>query len=197
VTRRIFVLSGLQAAGKTTVAGVLARRYPRGVHIAGDSIRAMVVAGRVDMTPDSQPGATEQLLARYEASIAVARVYHDAGFAVVIEDVILGKMVLRFLELMPWPEIHFVMLTPNLESVARRELERPKKAYGQAWSVRSLGAVLEDTPFFGWWLDSSGLTAEQTADAILSDLDRSRIGVRDVLARHDQPSLSSSTEQIP
>jgi hypothetical protein len=186
VTSEIFVLSGLQAAGKTTVAGLLARRFPRGVHVAGDGIRAMVVSGRVDMTPDNPAGAAEQLLCRYEASIGVASVYHDAGFVVVLEDVILGGMVLRFLELVPWPEIHFVMLTPSMDAVAKRELGRSKTAYGQAWSVHSLGAVLErDTPVFGWWLDSSQLSAEQTADRIVTDTEASRIRVRDVLSRAD------------
>jgi hypothetical protein len=183
---RIFVLSGLQAAGKTTVAGLLAGRFPRGVHVAGDDIRAMVVSGRVEMTPDNPAGAAAQLLCRYEASIAVARVYHDAGFTVVLEDVILGAMALRFLELVPWPEIHFVMLTPSLESVAKRELGRAKTAYGQAWTVAALGAVLHrDTPVFGWWLDSTDLTAEQTAESIFRDIEASRVGVRAVLSRVD------------
>jgi chloramphenicol 3-O-phosphotransferase len=183
---RIFVLSGLQAAGKTTVAGLLARKFPRGVHVAGDGIRDMVVSGRVEMTPGNPAGAAAQLLCRYEASVAVARIYHDAGFAVVLEDVILGDMALRFLELVPWPEIHFVMLTPSLEAVAKRELGRAKTAYGRAWSVGALGAVLQrDTPVFGWWLDSSELTAEQTAESIFTDVEASRVGVRDVLARLD------------
>lgn len=182
----VFVVSGLQAAGKTTVAGLLAGSFERGVHVAGDSIRAMVVTGLVDMTPANPEGAVEQLLARYEASIAVARIYHDAGFSVVLEDVILGSMAVRFLELVPWPEIHFVMLTPSLEAVARREQGRAKKAYSQGWSVRALGAVLErDTPAFGWWLDSTDLTAEQTAERILTGAGASRIRVRDVLARVD------------
>jgi hypothetical protein len=182
----VFVISGLQAAGKTTVAGLLARRFERGVHVAGDGIRAMVVAGRVDMAPDNPVGAAEQLMARYEASIAVARAYHNEGFTVVMEDVILGDMALRFLERVPWPEIHFVMLTPSLAAVAKRELGRSKSAYGQAWSVRTLGAVLEqDTPVFGWWLDSSELTAGQTAERILTDPEASRIRVRDVLSRVD------------
>jgi len=186
VSGPIFVLSGLQAAGKTTVAGLLARRFPRGVHVAGDGIRAMVVSGLLDMTPDNPARAAEQLLCRYEASIAVARVYHDAGFAVVLEDVIVGGMALRFLELLPWPEIHFVMLTPSLETVAKRELGRSKTAYGQAWSVQSLGAVLErETQVFGWWLDSSELTPEQTAERIFTDAEASRIRVCDVLSRAD------------
>jgi hypothetical protein len=184
VTSNVFVLSGLQAAGKTTVARLLARKFPRGVHVAGDGIRAMVVSGRVDMTPDNPAGAAEQLLCRYQGAINVARVYHDAGFAVVLEDVILGEMALRFLELVPWPEIHFVMLTPSLDAVAKRELSRSKTAYGEEWSVRTLGTVLErDTPVFGWWLDSSELTPEQTAECILADTEASRIRVRDVLSR--------------
>jgi hypothetical protein len=78
------------------------------------------------------------------------------------------------------------MLTPSLEAVAKRELGRSKTAYGQAWSVRTLAAVLEqDTPVFGWWLDSSELTPEQTAECILTDTDASRVRVRDVLARVD------------
>ena len=181
----IFVISGLQAAGKTTVAGLLARRFPRGVHVAGDDIRAMVVSGRVDMTPGNPDSAAEQLLARYEAAIAVARVYHDAGFGVVIEDVILGEMALRFLKLLPWQEVHFVMLNPSLDSVARRERQRPKTAYGTAWSIPALAEVLQRrTPVFGLWLDSTNLTAEQTADRILADVTVSRIDVAGVLALH-------------
>lgn len=187
-----FVISGLPAAGKTTVAGLLARRFERGVHVAGDSIREMVVTGRVDMTPDNHGGAAEQLLARYEAAIAVARVYHNAGFSVVMEDVILGAMALRFLALVPWPEIHFVMLTPSLDAVSKRELGRSKTAYGQGWSVRALGAVLEqDTPVFGWWLDSSELTAEDMVERILTHLEASRIRVRDVLALADPVGFGS------
>jgi hypothetical protein len=43
-------------------------------------------------------GALEQLLARYEASIAVAAAYDRAGFEVVIEDVIIGAPTIRFLK---------------------------------------------------------------------------------------------------
>jgi chloramphenicol 3-O-phosphotransferase len=178
----VFVVSGVQAAGKTTVAGLLARRFGRGVHVPGDSIRDMVVAGRIDMAPGNPDGAAEQLLARYEAAVAVARVYHDAGFTVVIEDVILGAMALRFLELMPWSDIHFVMLTPSQAAVARREHRRAKTAYGGTWSIPALAAVLErDTPVFGYWLDSSELTAEQTTDRIIADPQASRIDVQAVL----------------
>lgn len=153
--------------------------------MAGDGIRAMVVSGRVDMAPANPDGAADQLLARYEASIAVAEVYLKHGFDVVIEDVILGEMLLRFVELLPWPRVHFVMLNPALEIVAAREQQRLKTAYGKNWSISRLAEVLRrDTPAFGYWLDSSDLAPEETVDRILAEPELSLIDVSQVLARY-------------
>jgi chloramphenicol 3-O-phosphotransferase len=172
--RRVFVLSGAQAAGKSTVAALLAGRSPRGVHVAGDNIRAMVVSGKVDMAPDGGAEARRQLLLRYRASIAVAKIYHDDGFDVVIEDVIIGEMLEQFLELLPWSEVHLVVLNPDADELARRERLRGKNAYGTVWSVAALARILnEETPRLGKWLDSSHQAPEQTVDAILADLDLS------------------------
>ena len=41
----IFVISGTQGAGKTTVAGLLARRFERGVHVSADTLQKMIVSG--------------------------------------------------------------------------------------------------------------------------------------------------------
>jgi hypothetical protein len=145
----------------------------------------MVVSGRVDMAPDNPDGAAAQLLARYEASVAVAQVYLKYGFEVVIEDVILGEMLLRFLELLPWPRVHFIMLNPALDIVAGREERRLKTAYGKNWSISGLAGVLQrETPAFGYWLDSSDLGPEETADQILAESQSSLIDVSQVLARY-------------
>jgi chloramphenicol 3-O-phosphotransferase len=169
--RRVLVVSGAQAVGKSTVANLLASRFPRGVHVAGDSIRAMVVSGRVDMAPDAPAEARRQLLLRYRASIAVAKLYHDEGFDVVIEDVIIGEMLEQFLALLPWPEVHLVVLNPTADEIARREHLRGKNAYGTNWTVAALIRIVEEeTPRLGRWIDSTRQLPEQTVDAILADL---------------------------
>jgi dephospho-CoA kinase len=71
----LFVISGVPAAGKTTVARLLAARRPRAVCVAGDAIRAMVVSGRADMTPGAGQAQLRQLLLRYQGALAVAAVY--------------------------------------------------------------------------------------------------------------------------
>jgi chloramphenicol 3-O-phosphotransferase len=53
------LITGIPAAGKSTVADRLARRFSRGVHVRGDLFRRMVVTGRHEMTsaPPKRRGA--------------------------------------------------------------------------------------------------------------------------------------------
>jgi hypothetical protein len=83
----------------------------------------------------------------------------------------------EFLGLVPVPEFHLVFLDPDAAAIERRERERGKKVYGPGrWTVGGLQAVLrEETERIGLWLDTTGHSAEQTVNAILSDLDASRI----------------------
>jgi Cytidylate kinase len=142
----LFVISGVQAAGKSTVARLLAERFERGVCVPGDAIRAMIVSGRVEMVPDAEEEALHQLTLRYAGALSVAAVFLNGGFDVVLEDVIIGPILGAFLDLVPVPEFHLVFLDPDAE-----------------------------TDRIGLWLDTTGLSAEQTAEAILSDLDASRV----------------------
>jgi len=51
LTEQLMVLiTRIPAAGKSTVADLLARRFERGVHVKGDVDRRTVVAGRHQMT---------------------------------------------------------------------------------------------------------------------------------------------------
>jgi len=173
----LFVISGVSAAGKSTVARLLAERFERGICVPGDAIREMVVSGRVEVGPDAEDEALRQLVMRYAGALSVADVYLNGGFDVVVEDVIVGPILREFLSLVPVPEFHLVFLDPDAAALERREQERSKVAYGpDRWSVGGLLAVLrEETDRIGLWLDTTGLSAEQTVEAILSDLDASRV----------------------
>jgi chloramphenicol 3-O-phosphotransferase len=175
----LFVISGVSAAGKSAVARLLAGRFERGVCVPGDAIHAMVVSGRLDMRPDSAEGALRQLVLRYAGALAVASVYLRDGFDVVVEDVIIGPVLRDFLKLVPVPEFHLVFLDPDAAAIERRERERDGTTYGAGrWSVGELQALLrEETERIGLWLDSTWLGAEQTVEAILADLDASRVSL--------------------
>ena len=173
----LFVISGVSAAGKSTVARLLAERFERGVCVPGDAIRAMVVSGRVDARPDSGEEALRQLALRYAGALSVAGVFLSGGFDVVVEDVIIGPVLRDFLDLVPVSEFHLVFLDPDAAAIERRERDRDRIAYGPGrWSVGGLQALLrEETDRIGLWLDTTEQSAEQTVGAILSDLDASRV----------------------
>ena len=173
----LFVISGVSASGKSTVARLLAERFERGVCVPGDTIRAMIASGRVDVRPDSGPEALRQLALRYAGALRVADVFLHGGFDVVVEDVIIGPILRDFLGLVPVPEFHLVFLDPDTAAIERRERERDRIAYGPGrWSVGGLQAVLrEETDRIGLWLDTTRQSAEQTVEAILTDLDASRL----------------------
>jgi len=172
------VISGVPAAGKSTVARLLAERFDRGVRVPGDAIRAMTVSGRVDMRPDAGAEALRQLTLRYAGALSVASVYLNGGFDVVVEDVIIGPVLRDFLGLVPVPEFHLVFLDPDAAAIEQRDRDRDHIAYwpGRRWSVSGLQTVLrQETERIGLWLDTTGQNAAQALEAILSDLDASRV----------------------
>lgn len=128
------------------------------------------------MSPHPSDEALQQLRLRYQAAIDVAVRYVDAGFDVVIDDVIIGPELSGFLELLPWPEIHLVVLDPASTQIAERDAERSKTAYGDVWAVETLRRTLDhDTLRLGHWIDSTGLTAAQTVELITADPEASRL----------------------
>lgn len=164
----VFLLSGPSSAGKSTVAELLAARFSRGVHLEGDVYRRSIVSGREDPAPDPSSGTQEQLLLRYRLAAAAADTYAEAGFAVVLEDVVAGPLLAECERLVRSRPLHVVVLMPRLEVVAARELARGGSAY-ERWPLEKLYRLFENaTPRVGLWLDTSEHTPEQTVDEILA-----------------------------
>jgi len=156
------------AAGKSTVARLLAERFDRGVHLEGDLFRRSIVRGRVEATPELSPEALEQLRLRYRVAAAAADTYFDAGFAVALEDVAAGPLLGEYRTMIRSRPCHVVVLLPSVETIAAREAGRTQRGYGD-WSVAQFHeGFMQTTPRVGLWLDTTDQTPEQTVDELLA-----------------------------
>ncbi|MBM7809995.1 AAA family ATPase [Saccharothrix algeriensis] len=163
----VVLVTGVQAAGKSTVAQLLAERLPRSVHLRGDVFRRMVVGGREDMTPDPSEEAVRQLRLRHRLTAATADAYREAGFTVVAQDVVLGPHLAEVVGLIRSRPLLVVVLAPGLRAIAEREAARAKHAYDE-WTAAALDDVLRHgTPRLGLWLDTSEQTPDETVAEIL------------------------------
>ena len=88
---QLFLITGVMASGKSTVAQLLAERLEKSVHLRGDIFRKMIVSGREDMSEDPSEEAVSQLHLRYRLTAETALAYFDQGFSVVIQDNYYGE----------------------------------------------------------------------------------------------------------
>jgi chloramphenicol 3-O-phosphotransferase len=168
MARAVILITGTQAAGKSTVAQLLAERLPRSVHVRGDLFRRMVINGRADMTPGPTAEAVRQLRLRHQLTALVSDAYFEAGFTVVAQDIILGDHLAEMTTMIKSRPLFVVVLAPPVATIAARERARSKTAAYDTWTIEQLDNVLRhETPRLGLWLDTSSQTAAETADEIL------------------------------
>ena len=162
----LFVISGTQGAGKSTVARLLAGRLERGAWVSADALQAMIVAGgRWPEGREMSPEAAAQLRLRLRNSCQLARSFVAAGFSAVVDDIVIGGRVEQLLDEMAGQRFVFVMLTPRGEVVRERERGRGTQLFVEwEWLIEE---VEQRTRRIGLWLDSSEQTPEQTVDEIL------------------------------
>ena len=164
----VVLITGVMAAGKSTVAQALAERLPRAAHVRGDVFRRMIVSGREEYGPGADGEGQAQLRLRYRLSAATADAYAREGFTAVVQDVVLGPALAEYVELVRTRPLHVVVLAPRPEVVAERGAGRPKTGYG-SWTVEDLdGALRTETSRIGLWLDNSEQTVDETVDEILA-----------------------------
>ncbi len=164
----IYLITGIMAAGKSTVAELLARRFERGVHLRGDVFRKMVVAGREDMSAHPSDEAFRQLNLRYDLAAQAAQGYFDAGFDVVMQDVMIGRVLPEVVARIVRRPLHLIVLCPDPKIVTLREASREKAGYSLGFTPENMHHTLvTETPRIGLWLDTSNMNAEQAANTIL------------------------------
>ena len=165
----VIVVSGIMAAGKSAVAQLLAERFEYGVNIPGNLFRRMIVSGQAARDAEDGAEAQKQLKLRYRLACQAADGYAQAGFTVVLQDVVIGELLREFLDGIETRPRYLVVLTPRPEVISNR------LGGGHDHSVDELDYELHAfSPRRGLWLDNSDLSPHETVDAILGRLDEAR-----------------------
>ncbi|GCD98584.1 AAA family ATPase [Embleya hyalina] len=174
------VVSGMPGAGKSTVAPLVAARYPRAAHISGDVLSYMVVQGRVGFAGEPAEESRRQLRLCVRNMCALADNFAADDILPIVEYPIDSPELLEFMVgLLRTAPVMFVVLAPPLEVCRERNAARPVRErvdfdYGPQYRAmrERLGGV-------GWWLDNSDRTPVETADLIAAHArDRARVTSR-------------------
>jgi len=180
----LWLVIGVQGAGKSTIADLLAHEFDRAVHIRGGAFYRWAARGWVHHDDDQVAEARRFLDLRYRLSRMVADEYCTEGFVSVVQDNIYGEDVTTWLTSVNARPRHLVVLRPSTAVVRRRDevrrLTTGKVAYRETGdSIEDLDAALGATANLGLWLDSSDQTPEETVAEILRR--RSEAALDDVI----------------
>lgn len=164
----LIVVTGVMAAGKSTVARLLARRYPRSVYIEADGLQRMIVSGGVWVGDPGEPAgeAERQLRLRLKNTCLLGRSFFEAGFTVILDDIIIGERWSQLQEELRGLPFSLVVLAPRVEIVQQRDQERAQTTQGQAWAEYLDRELRQTMAGIGLWIDSSAQTPAETVDAI-------------------------------
>jgi predicted kinase len=173
----IFLLAGGPAVGKSTTAAALAARFSKSVHISVDVLRDMVVSGYALPGADWSQDLVEQLIVARKCAVTMALAYHQAGFAVVIDDFWDPNSELaEYTALVHHSDMVRVLLYPSREAARTRNRQRsgPGAAHdyiddGIRLVYQSLDLAVDDMAAQGWWvLDTSAMRVEDVVSVILT-----------------------------
>jgi chloramphenicol 3-O-phosphotransferase len=169
---QIIVVTGVQGAGKTTVARMLAERIPRAAHVEADALHQMIVSGGVLVREPGMPSgeAARQLRLRLANMCMLAISFYKAGFTAVLDDLIIGDRRLHLEEDLAGFPFMLVVLAPSAGAVDKRDRGRAKRTLGSDWFKfldMELKANMSERDL---WVDTSHQTPEETVAEILERL---------------------------
>ncbi|MEO3751320.1 AAA family ATPase [Streptomyces sp. B6B3] len=174
----VLIVTGMPAAGKSTVTRLVAARLPRAARLDGDMVSRLVVSGRVGALGEPADEAARQVELCNRNLCTLANNFADAGFTPVIDWVIPTRRQLDFFvaTLAPRPA-RLVVLAPGTDVCRYRNTLRAAEERFDFDGYEALDAEMKrELGDAGWWFDTAALTPEDTADRIIAEGKRCRGG---------------------
>lgn len=162
----------MPGAGKTTVTSLAARLMPRAAQVGGDDVNAMIRSGFVWFMgePTEEALRHDELCNRNMCSLA--NNFIDFGFTVLMDTVLADRSELDFFIALLSPRpVRLLVLDPGIEVCKARNAGRaPQEQFEFDGYERLEADMKREFGDIGWWLDTSTLTADETAQELVAQL---------------------------
>ena len=166
------IVTGMPGAGKSTITSLVAHLMPRAARVGGDDVNAMIRSGYVWFMgqPTEEALRQDELCNRNMCSLA--NNFIDFGFLVLMDTVLADRAELDFfIALMSPRPVRLVVLAPGTHVCRARNAGRdPEEQFDFDGYERLEADMRREFGDIGWWLDTSAMTADQTAEVLVQDL---------------------------